>query len=82
MNEPHELAQSPSSVLAKADDLNANGHHAEALALLRAHPAMDAARADLQRVVDDARSVLAPLPSGPVRSALEALCDSLATRTT
>jgi heptaprenyl diphosphate synthase len=63
-------------------DLTDDALHAEALALLRAHPAMRAANDDLRRVADDARSVLAPLPAGPIRAALESLCDSVVTRTT
>jgi heptaprenyl diphosphate synthase len=63
-------------------DLSDDARHSEALALLRAHPAMEAARDDLRRVAADARSVLAPLPDGPVRAALESLCDSVVTRTT
>jgi heptaprenyl diphosphate synthase len=63
-------------------DLTDDALHAEALALLRAHPAMQAASDDLRRVADDARSVLAPLPAGPIRAALESLCDSVVTRTT
>jgi heptaprenyl diphosphate synthase len=63
-------------------DLSDDARHSEALSLLRAHPAMEAAKDDLRRVADDARSVLAPLPAGPVRAALESLCDSVVTRTT
>lgn len=63
-------------------DLSDDRAHAEALALLRAHPAMQAARDDLCRITDDARSVLQPLPDGPVRAALASLCDSVETRTT
>jgi heptaprenyl diphosphate synthase len=63
-------------------DLSDDARHAEALALLRANPAMQAAREDLRRVAADARSVLAPLPVGPTRAALESLCDSVVTRTT
>jgi heptaprenyl diphosphate synthase len=63
-------------------DLSDDARHSEALSLLRAHPAMDAARDDLLRVAADARSVLAPLPDGPIRAALESLCDSVVTRTT
>jgi heptaprenyl diphosphate synthase len=55
--------------------------HAEALGLLRADPAMDAARADLQSWADDARSVLGPLPDGPAKQALDALCDLVVSRT-
>lgn len=57
-----------------------NGAHAEALGLLRDHPALDRARREVQRWADDARSVLAPLPEVPARRALEAVCDSAVTR--
>jgi heptaprenyl diphosphate synthase len=63
-------------------DLSDDARHSEALSLLRAHPAMEAAREDLRRVAADARSVLSPLPAGPIRAALESLCDSVVTRTT
>ena len=63
-------------------DLSDDARHSEALSLLRAHPAMEAAREDLRRVAADARSVLSPLPTGPIRAALESLCDSVVTRTT
>jgi heptaprenyl diphosphate synthase len=63
-------------------DLTDDARHAEALALLRVHPAMQAARDDLRRVATDARSVLSPLPDGPIRTALESLCDSVVIRTT
>jgi heptaprenyl diphosphate synthase len=42
---------------------------------------MDAARSDLRRWADDARSVLSPLPAGPARAALESLCDVVVSRT-
>ncbi len=54
--------------------------HAEVLALLRAHPAMDEARAEVRRWAEDARAVLTPLPDVPARHALEALCDSVVDR--
>jgi heptaprenyl diphosphate synthase len=54
--------------------------HAEALALLRAHPAIDAAHADLRRWADDAHSVLAPLPDLPAKAALVRLCDAVIDR--
>ncbi|MGH8968745.1 MAG: polyprenyl synthetase family protein [Actinomycetes bacterium] len=60
--------------------LDDDGRHAEALRLLRAHPAIDAARAELRRWADDARAVLDPLPAGPARSALESLCEVVVTR--
>ncbi|HEY9375612.1 MAG TPA: polyprenyl synthetase family protein [Jiangellaceae bacterium] len=61
--------------------LNEEAVHAEALQLLRAHPAMARARAVVRRYANDARSVLGPLPRIPARRALEALCDSVVTRT-
>ncbi len=63
---------------ALADD----GEHAEALQLLRAHPAMAEAQDEVRRWADDARDVLAPLPDGPAKSALAALCDQVVGRTT
>ena len=55
--------------------------HAEALALLRAHPAMDAARTDLRRWAAVARTEIAGLPDAPARTAFEALCDYVIRRT-
>jgi heptaprenyl diphosphate synthase len=55
--------------------------HAEALALLRAHPAMNAARADLRHWADTARDQIAGLPDMPARLAFEALCDFVVERT-
>lgn len=55
--------------------------HAEALALLRAHPAMAHARAEASRWADDARATLGVLPAGPVRDSLELLCDYVVDRT-
>jgi heptaprenyl diphosphate synthase len=54
--------------------------HATALALLRRHPAMESARAEVHRWADEARSVLAPLPDVPARAALERLCDAVVDR--
>ncbi len=61
-----------------ADDVD----HAEALARLRAHPAMDAARAEVRSRADSARALLAGLPESPATEALHALCDLVTTRTT
>ena len=55
--------------------------HAEALALLRAHPAMEAARADLRHWAGTARDQIAGLPDVPARAAFEALCDFVVQRT-
>lgn len=57
-----------------------DGDHAEALELLRAHPAMDKARDDVRHWADEARAVLAPLPDIPARRALEAVCDQAVDR--
>ena len=53
---------------------------AEALSGLRAHPVLDQARAEVARRAELARSYLAPLPEGPAKAALAALCDSVVTR--
>jgi len=55
--------------------------HAEALALLRAHPAMAAARADLRQWADTASEQVAGLPDVPARAAFEAMCDYVVRRT-
>jgi heptaprenyl diphosphate synthase len=55
--------------------------HAEALSLLRAHPAMDAARADMRRWAGVARAEIAGLPDAPARAAFETLCDYVVRRT-
>jgi heptaprenyl diphosphate synthase len=62
-------------------DLSDDARHAEALALLRAHPAMDQARADLRQWVDEARAELATLPDITARTAFMGLCDYVLTRT-
>ena len=53
---------------------------ARALEALRAHPAMDEARAVVQDEADAARALLDKLPDTPARAALNAICDTLATR--
>ena len=55
--------------------------HAEALQLLRAHPAMGQARAIVQAWADDARGTLPGLPDIPARRALAGLCDLVVSRT-
>lgn len=62
-------------------DLTDSSRHAEALALLRSHPTMDRTRAEARRWADAARAELAPLPEGPPKAALEALCDYVLDRT-
>jgi heptaprenyl diphosphate synthase len=67
--------------LLSQDGLTDDAEHAEALALLRAHPAMDAARADLRRWSDIARTEIAGLPDIPARRAFEIMCDFVVERT-
>jgi heptaprenyl diphosphate synthase len=55
--------------------------HAEALALLRAHPAMELARADLRHWAGLARDEIMALPDVPARAAFEGLCDFVVERT-
>ena len=62
-------------------ELTDSGLHAEALALLRAHPAMDMARADLRHWAARARGEMTSLPDVPVRAAFEALCAFVVERT-
>ncbi|AXT83915.1 geranylgeranyl pyrophosphate synthase [Aeromicrobium sp. A1-2] len=52
----------------------------EALRLLRVHPAMREARTYVQAEADAANALLAKLPDVPARAALQALCDTVATR--
>ena len=63
-----------------AGSLTDDAPHAEALALLRAHPAMDQARAYVVDRATEAKALLDVLPDGPVRAALEAFADVVATR--
>ncbi|MCL6550286.1 MAG: polyprenyl synthetase family protein [Acidothermus cellulolyticus] len=62
-------------------DLTDDERHRETLALLRAHPAMERARADLRRWVSEARAALEPLPDQPATQALQRLCDFVLART-
>jgi heptaprenyl diphosphate synthase len=63
-------------------DLADDDLHAEALALLRAHPAMTEARDYVVARAQKAKAVLDPLPAGPVREALESFADHVASRST
>ena len=63
-----------------AGDLTADDRHAEALDLLRKHPALDEARAYVVARAQEAKDLLSAVPAGPVRSALEAFADIVATR--
>jgi geranylgeranyl pyrophosphate synthase len=55
--------------------------HAEALTLLRDHPAMDMAKADTRHWAELARKHILGLPDVPARSAFEALCEFVVERT-
>ncbi|PUA83097.1 geranylgeranyl pyrophosphate synthase [Nocardioides currus] len=63
-----------------AADLADDDLHAEALDLLRKHPAMDEARAYVLAQATTAKSLLAALEPGSVRTALESFADTVATR--
>lgn len=54
--------------------------HAEALGLIRAHPAMDAAKAYVTDLANEAKQLLGVLEDGPVRTALETFADVVANR--
>ncbi|MBJ7527916.1 MAG: polyprenyl synthetase family protein [Nocardioides sp.] len=64
-----------------AGDLTDDARHAEALGLLRAHPAMEQARAYVVARADEAKALLDVLPDSPVKEALEAFADLVALRT-
>ncbi len=61
-------------------DLGDDARHAEALRLLRAHPALEQARRDTVRYAQAARAALSPLPEGAAKQALVALCDAVVYR--
>jgi heptaprenyl diphosphate synthase len=83
----HALAAPPGRDGDRLRDLLSRGGltdealHAEALALLRAHPAMDAARADLAGWVAVARAEIAGLPDVPARRAFATMSDFVLDRT-
>ncbi|AWB93508.1 polyprenyl synthetase family protein [Aeromicrobium chenweiae] len=60
--------------------LTDDAEHAEALALLRDHPAMAEARSYVRAEADAAGVLLAKLPDSSARSALQELCDTVVTR--
>ena len=64
-----------------AGDLGDDDLHAEALQLLRVHPAMAEARSRLIAYTDEARTVVGDLPDGPCRGALLALTAFVLART-
>jgi heptaprenyl diphosphate synthase len=55
--------------------------HAEALGLLRDHPAMEMARSDTRSWAEQARTQILGLPDVPARAAFEALCEFVVERT-
>ncbi len=62
-------------------DMGDAGQLAEALALLRAHPAMRMAADDLRRWASKGRAEILALPEVPARAAFETLCDFVVERT-
>ncbi len=65
-----------------AGDLTDDDRHAEALDLLRKHPALGEARDYVVARAEEAKALLGVLPPGPVREALERFADIVATRST
>jgi len=61
-------------------DLTDDARHAEALAALRAHPALEQARRDTVQYAQDARAALAPLRECDAKAALMELCDAVVHR--
>ncbi|MBV2355054.1 polyprenyl synthetase family protein [Streptomyces sp. J2-1] len=61
-------------------DLTDDTRHAEALAGLRAHPALEQARRDTVRYAQEARAALGPLPECDAKAALTELCDAVVHR--
>jgi heptaprenyl diphosphate synthase len=64
-----------------AADLTDDALHAETLDLLRKHPAMDEARRYVLERAREAQELLKVLPDGPVKTALDAFAEIVATRT-
>ncbi len=64
-----------------AGDLTDEAARAETLALLRAHPAMEMAKADLRHWAHLARTEILALPDVPAKAAFEAMCDFVIERT-
>ncbi|MGW0082628.1 polyprenyl synthetase family protein [Streptomyces sp. NPDC003393] len=61
-------------------DLSDDARHAEALAALRVHPALEQARRDTVRYAEEARAALAPLRECDAKAALLELCDAVVHR--
>lgn len=67
--------------LLRSGQLDDQALHAEALALLRANPAMELARADARRWAAAAKQEIGALPDVPARAAFQTLCDWVTERT-
>lgn len=67
--------------LLRSDLATDDAVHAEALTLLRAHPAMEQARSYVVGRAQEAKALLEVLPAGGVRDALADFADVVATRT-
>ncbi|HEX5018862.1 MAG TPA: polyprenyl synthetase family protein, partial [Actinomycetes bacterium] len=61
-------------------DLSDAQRHSRALELLRRSEAMTLSQEDLDEHAAAARKSLDPLPAGPAKAALEALCDAVISR--
>ena len=79
-DEPRQSAEDIALCELLDSDLTDDTRHAEALRLLRAHPALEQARRDTVRYAQDARSALAPLPECSAKTALLELCDAVVHR--
>jgi heptaprenyl diphosphate synthase len=66
--------------LVAREDLTAD-ERAEALALLGTHPALDRTREFLRGYAERADAALAPLPEGPAKDGLRAMCTAVVERT-
>src|SRR5687768_2424720 len=62
-------------------DLHDDDALREVLDLLRHHRSIDEARSEVRRRAEAARALLANLPTGPARDALDDLCTTVVTRT-
>jgi heptaprenyl diphosphate synthase len=62
-------------------DLHDDAALREVLDLLRHHRSIDEARSEVRRRAEAARALLASLPTGPARDALDDLCTTVVTRT-
>ncbi|MEU6705139.1 polyprenyl synthetase family protein [Streptomyces wuyuanensis] len=76
----HGLPEDLELVELLAGDLTDDARHAEALARLRVHSALEQARRDTVRYAQEARAMLAALPECTARAALEELCDAVVHR--